>query len=47
MYWILDLQFSRVIKSLNVEKGPEFTLKLTKPETELTADLLIGWDDWY
>lgn len=33
------------IKSLSIEKGAEFTLKLRKPETELTADLLIG-DAW-
>ncbi|KAL0270674.1 UNVERIFIED_CONTAM: hypothetical protein PYX00_008007 [Menopon gallinae] len=36
-----------VVKSLLLKKGPDFTLSISKPETDLTHDLLIddGWRD--
>lgn len=36
-----------VVKSLLLKKGPDFTVSISKPETDLTHDLLVdeGWRD--
>lgn len=38
---------NRVIKFVQLEKGPNFTTTIEKQETELTADLLVNgaWKD--
>lgn len=41
LYYINNF-LNRIIKSIQVEKGPNFTTTIEKQETELTADLLIN-----
>lgn len=40
----MKLHISRNLKSFLVKKGPNFTTELTKPEVDLTADMLARFE---